>query len=217
MRIGKPQGKKKRKRSKLQTEKCHRPTGYKEEYDHIAGKACAIGARTTDLAAMFAVTEQTILNWMRDHPTFFGSIKDGRDYHDTNYVESSLLRRAKGYDKVTVEERLTKDGDVVECKKTTHYPPEVGAAIFWLCNRQPQRWKQISQARFQQLNVYGSGYQGMDAASKLNKKGKLIEGDVIDADSAREIVGALTESGALDTGLGVAGQADAGGADPKAN
>lgn len=175
-------------------------SGYDEKYDHIAEQACAIGANTNQLAQMLDITVPTLEKWKRDNYNFFKSIKNGRDKYDTEYVESSLLKRAQGYDKQLMEERLTKNGDVVECKKTIHVSPDVGAAIFWLCNRNPNRWKQVSQARFQQLNLYqGNG----EDKNKLNGKGKKIDGTV-NAGDAREIIQALHESGALpDTGFSV--------------
>lgn len=193
MRIGKGKNKVRKKMG--------RPMAYRESYNHIAEQACAIGATTVQLASILNVTQPTITNWMRDYSDFFLSVKNGKDRFDTEYVESSLLKRAKGYDKELIEERLTKDGDAVECTKTIHVSPDVGAAIFWLCNRNPNRWKQVSQAKFNQMNIYS----GDDLSNSKGKNGKDMRIDgTVNAGDAREIIQALHESGALpDTGFSV--------------
>lgn len=192
------------------------PTHYDEKYNHIAEQACAIGATTEQLATILNVTHPTILHWKRDYYDFFSAVKNGKDKYDTEYVESSLLKRAKGYDKALPEERLTKDGGVVECTKTIHVMPDVGAAIFWLCNRQPQRWKQISQAKFQQMNLY-SGNNGPGNGKGKNGKELQIDGTITPGDT-REILKALHESGAFnDTGFSVPESPITEGSDSKVN
>ena len=60
-------------------------------------------------------------------------------------VEAALYKRACGfeYDEVTVEEKLTRDGIVVEVKKVVRktVPPDPTSAMFWLTNRRPLVWK----------------------------------------------------------------------------
>jgi len=161
-----------------------------EQHCWIAEQACTIGATVDDLSRMFGVTIPTISRWMRDDYKFFIAVKNGRDRFDTEKVESSLLKRAQGYEKDITEERVTKDGKI-RCIKTLHFAPDVGAAIFWLCNRNPQRWKQIAQARFQQMNLYtGTGSE----QQKKTQEG----GEALDANGIREILAALKESGAIE-------------------
>lgn len=174
------------------------PTKYDPRYNHIARQACIIGAVEEDIARMLDVTITTVKNWKRDHYDFFVAIKQGKDIYDVEAVESSLLKRARGYDHEVEEERATREGDILKLSKVTHIPPDVGAAIFWLCNRQPERWKQISQAKFQQMNLY----QNTDSKGngKGNGKEHPIDGEIAPGD-VREILGALRESGAFDSGF----------------
>ena len=119
------------------------PTKYKKEYDEQAEKACAIfGADDKKLAEFFGVTERTINNWKKDHSEFFQSIKNGKDIYDTNKVEISLLERACGYEHEE-EKVFCHNGEIITHTQTKHYPPETVAAIFWLKNRHPDRWKDI--------------------------------------------------------------------------
>ncbi len=199
-----------KKKSTKNTRHSGQPTKYDNKYDSIAEQACAIGTTIHQLAKMFNVTQPTINNWMRDNETFFLSVKAGRDRFDTEYVENALLKRARGYKYTREVERVSKGG-VYKCSEEMHVVPDVGAAIFWLCNRQPQRWKQISQAKFQQLNMY----QG-NAPSKGNGKEKPVDGE-IGANDVREILNALHESGAMDSGLGLPESSTAKGTDTKAH
>lgn len=192
MRIGKPKNKKSTR---------GRKTEYSPTYCNVVEQACAIGAKIEDLSKILDVTQPTISKWMRDNYDFFLAVKAGRDRFDTEHVESALLSRAHGYDKEITEDKITKDGDTIACTKTIHVAPDVGAAIFWLCNRQPQRWKQISQAKFQQMNLYtGDQPAGTNGKGNGNGKEKPIDGPIEPGD-VREIYNALRESGAFDSGL----------------
>lgn len=60
-------------------------------------------------------------------------------------VEAALYKRACGfeYDETTWEEKVTRDGIVVEVKKVVRktVPPDPTSAMFWLTNRRPLVWK----------------------------------------------------------------------------
>lgn len=56
-------------------------------------------------------------------------------------VEASLLRRALGY--YHAEEQIfCAFGKVTRVKTVKHYPPDSTAMIFWLKNRDPERWRE---------------------------------------------------------------------------
>lgn len=120
-----------------------RPTKYKPEYDEQALKLCRLGATDKELADFFKATEQTINNWKIDHPSFFESLKVGKDEHDTKKVEGALLSRALG---VTLKETKVMGGggddeDPSAIETIKEIPPDSTACIFWLKNRNPDRWR----------------------------------------------------------------------------
>ena len=140
-----------------------RPTKFKEEFIEQAGKLCREkGYTDEDLAAHFNVSETTINNWKRGYLEFFESLKKGKDEFDAQVVEQSLLKRAIGYtyDEITkepvivvkgvVKASVIGEGETVEeaVEKslvitkviTKQISPDVVAQIFWLKNRQPDRW-----------------------------------------------------------------------------
>lgn len=116
-----------------------RPSKYKPEYSAQAYKLCLLGATDKDLAKFFEVEESTLNNWKKDHPEFLESIKEGKDQADA-VVAQSLFHRATGYSHKDVDIRMYK-GKIVTTPLTKHYPPDSTAAIFWLKNRQPEKWR----------------------------------------------------------------------------
>jgi hypothetical protein len=116
-----------------------RPTKYKAEYDKQAFKMCLLGATDKQLADFFEVEEQTVNNWKIDYPSFFVSIKAGKEDADYN-IAKSLYDRARGYS-CPEEKVFMSDGMIVTHDTTKHYPPDTTAAIFWLKNRQSKNWR----------------------------------------------------------------------------
>ncbi len=116
-----------------------RPTSYKVEYTEQAFKLCLLGATDANLADFFEVSEKTINTWKDAHPDFLQSLKAGKDEADAN-VGERLYQRAMGYehpeDKIFMHE-----GKPVVVPTVKHYPPDTTACIFWLKNRQRDRWR----------------------------------------------------------------------------
>lgn len=116
-----------------------RPTDYKEEYNEQAYRLCLLGHTDEELGVFFEVTEQTINNWKIQHPEFFESIKRGKQVADTKVAES-LYKRALGYEHPDVDIKMY-EGSIIETPLVKHYPPDTTAAIFWLKNRKPDKWR----------------------------------------------------------------------------
>lgn len=113
---------------------------YQEEYANQALKLCLLGATDKELADFFGVSEQTLNKWKKDYPEFLESLKKGKNIADAN-VAAKLYNRAIGYDCkatkfATFEGRITDTKEYIE-----HFPPDTTAAIFWLKNRQPEKWR----------------------------------------------------------------------------
>lgn len=117
-----------------------RPTKYKPEYARQAAKMCELGATDDELADFFEVTRKTLCNWKSKHKEFLRALTLGKEASDARVV-SSLYHRAMGYSHD--EERIvTQDGKPEIVTVTRHYPPDTTAAIFWLKNRDPEKWRE---------------------------------------------------------------------------
>ncbi len=138
-----------------------RPSKYDDAYPDQAGKLAKLGLTDAEMAAYFEVAESTFHLWKIEHPEFSESIKRGKVLSDAD-VADKLFERATGAEwheeqafklktvefdldtKVRVEtERI----EVISLKKAA--PADTAAAIFWLKNRQPDKWRdkqQVEQA-----------------------------------------------------------------------
>ena len=123
-------------------------------HPHLARWMTRCGLTDEMVAQEFGVTRMTIHNWRKRHPEFAEAMIEGKEVADAK-VEDSLYRRALGYDYQETHEEYSEgeDGKVYGRKVKVvdkHVLPDVQAAIYWLTNRQGDRWK----AR-QQLEVTG--------------------------------------------------------------
>jgi transposase-like protein len=169
---------------------------YKPEFDEIVYKICAeTGASNRQLIRIFGCAEQTFYDWRNKYPSFDQKLREGKDKFDSEHIEKSLVRRAKGF-RVTevIKEPLivkTEDGQnvVVDPQLTVTktitkvIPSDVNAIKFFLANRSPQRWKNANE--FQLTGKDGGAIQTavrhediLDIARQINaERAKLTEGE----------------------------------------
>lgn len=107
--------------------------------DEIANK----GLTDKQIAKMLNITEQTLNNYKQQYPLFFESLKKGKLIADNN-VEISLYQRAIGYSHPDVHITNYR-GKIIITPIIRHYPPDPTSMIFWLKNRQPEKWREKSE------------------------------------------------------------------------
>lgn len=112
---------------------------YKKEYDDLAYKFSLLGATDKQMGDFFDVTEQTINNWKKAHPSFFESIKKGKLPADAN-VAGALYKKACGFS-YPEEHIVYASGKPTIIKVEKYYPPDTAAAFIWLKNRADWRDK----------------------------------------------------------------------------
>lgn len=144
-----------------------RPTDYKPEYCEQVRKLCLLGATDKEIALYFGVTEATVNNWKTAYPEFIDSIKDGRENADNNVV-NSLYKKATGYD---YEEEVLVDVHGMNPKQETrnlkkHMPPSDTAIIYWLKNRQPEKWRDKKEVVFPDRIITGFEFEVTDNPEK---------------------------------------------------
>ena len=120
-----------------------RPTLYKPEHADRARELCARGATNPDLAGRFGVARSTIGQWIASHPEFAEAVQQGRDVTDATAVES-LFTRVTGYNH-QAEKVFLYRGEPRTATYTSHVPPETRACMFWLRNRRPEEWVEVSE------------------------------------------------------------------------
>ncbi|GKV89289.1 terminase [Pectobacterium carotovorum] len=117
-----------------------RPSAYREEFAEQARKLCLLGATDKELAEFFEVSEATINNWKLVHYEFLESIKRGKQIADGE-VADRLYQRAMGFIAPDIDIRVI-ENKIVETPLEKYYPPDTAAAIFWLKNRQKDKWRE---------------------------------------------------------------------------
>lgn len=126
--------------TKSQTQK----RGYKKEYAAQAYKLTLLGARLSDMADFFGVSERAVDKWMNERPEFSAKVKEARIIADAEVAES-LYKLATGFIRDEIELKVVSDGGGVSVVEQVpvkrYYPPNVKAALTWLKNRHPDKWK----------------------------------------------------------------------------
>jgi hypothetical protein len=117
-----------------------RPTEYKLEHCELAHNYCLLGATNEDLAEFFGVTRRTVDNWIAAEPAFAEAVRGARALADAR-VARSLYERAVGFSYRSTRTVLHR-GEERELSEAVYCPPDVRACIFWLRNRQRDRWSE---------------------------------------------------------------------------
>lgn len=125
-----------------------RPTKFDPAYVDAVCKLTRLGATDTEIADFFDVSERTLNTWKQKHPEFLQALKRGKWEADAR-VADALFRRATGYSHPDVDVRTVSLGnnrgsEIVQTPITKHHPPDTTACIFWLKNRQRNKWNESS-------------------------------------------------------------------------
>lgn len=145
-----------------------RPTDYKVEYNVQAYKLCLLGAKDSELADFFGIQESTLNNWKISFPRFMESLKKGKQIADAN-VADRLYQRAMGFEHDSEEIKVI-GIEIQRIPIRKIYPPDPTSAIFWLKNRQRDKWrdKQEIDAKVQTLIPIMGGLSKDDVHSDNN-------------------------------------------------
>lgn len=134
------------------------------------------------IAHNLGVAYSTFREYVKNYSALSVVLKRGKEVVDLE-VENALLKRALGfrYDEVTREltEQIDKDtGEskmvLAETKRVTkEVHPETAAAIFWLKNRRPDKWRDKQEVQ-QEIKHSGTVNNPMEGLTTAELK-KLIE------------------------------------------
>jgi transposase-like protein len=108
--------------------------------------ACRDGATVEDLCRLIGCGKVTFHKIKKEFFEFNELLKEGRTVADYK-VEAALFKRACGfeYEEEVKEVKMDANGSaeqVISVKKTKKIvPPDTGAAMAWLKNRMPEKWR----------------------------------------------------------------------------
>jgi len=120
---------------------------YKSEFAKMARILAEQGATDDILADAFSVSTSAIKGWYSAHPEFGTAVREGKNAVFDPKVERSLAQRALGYTVDTEEVKILANGAIIRYPVRKHFPPDTTACIFWLKNRNPEKWRDVQDYR----------------------------------------------------------------------
>lgn len=149
------------------------------------------GLQLAQVAKIVGVAVRRIHLWRRNDPTFHDLVREGYDIYNSRHVEASLLKRALGYD---VEETTEVDVEVfgktplgisvkVPAHKTVtrkcHIPPDVGAIVFYLTNRDRQRWANTQRTEREESHTFRRDFNFTFDVKKITTEELHVVRDIL--------------------------------------
>lgn len=166
------------------------------------------GMTGRQLAEVFGVSYETWTHWVGHYPDLKKAYWEGKDEFDGTHVENALLKRALGYQytevtrkSVRVRGRDSKGLNVsipaTEITETVkELPPDSKSAIFWLINRNRERWKLESNAKVSgHIDHNHSGVVASAQLENLNKDQLLALRDMINAQNEGTAIEITNDAG----------------------
>ena len=98
------------------------------------------GLTDEQLAHNMEIVPSTLYAWKQKHPEISEALKKGKEVVDIE-VENALLKRAKGFAYLEEKQEIDAAGRKTITKTVKQVAPDVGAAVFWLKNRRPDKWR----------------------------------------------------------------------------
>lgn len=128
-----------------------RPSNFGKVNKDAVKLMCERGFTDAEICQCLHIAESTWNRWKQDNTEFWESIKSWKAGADEE-VERSLYERACGYScpetkaqwvesSQITEDGLIKVGHWEYADMAKHYPPDPTSMIFWLKNRQPEKWR----------------------------------------------------------------------------
>jgi hypothetical protein len=126
--------------------KVGRPTKLNEDIKKRMIKYAEMGFTDKEMATVIGVTEQTINNWKLRDVEFFESLKAAKLEADEQ-VYRALFKRATGFKKTERKAFVVSKGadigaEIQHADVETEVDPNVTAQIFFLKNRQPDKFRE---------------------------------------------------------------------------
>lgn len=126
------------------------------------------GLTNEQIANNMGITVKTIYEWANKYSDFSDSLKRAKTIADEE-VENALYKKALGYTIALNKQKVTKDGIIVNCIEEMHIPADTTAQIFWLKNRQPEKWRD----KVEQSVTVDDHRENMKDFMEVIKSGKL--------------------------------------------
>lgn len=145
-----------------------RPSNYDPAFCERVKTFGKEGATDLETADYLEISVASLYRYKAEYPAFCEALKQGKAFAD-HRVEESLYHKAVGYTFDSEEIRVLRDGTVVRVPVREHVPPDTTAAIFWLKNRQPERWRDKTDHELTgKVEVTGIKWEVLESPSEVS-------------------------------------------------
>jgi hypothetical protein len=114
-----------------------------QEICNRARRLGLLGITNDQLCLQLRITNRTFNRWMRDFPTFASAVMQGKIEADS-YIAESLYNQGMGAKVNKTKVFYDPEAGVIEHKYEEEQPPVPSSTIFWLKNRHPKLWRDVS-------------------------------------------------------------------------
>lgn len=112
---------------------------FRDEFLTVAAVIYELGGTDVLVARAVGVSEETVSRWAKEIDGFRQVRSEAQRIADDT-VEANLFKRANGYS-YEAERVIVYKGCPMKVTHRVHVPPDPRSAIYWLMNRQAERWR----------------------------------------------------------------------------
>lgn len=160
------------------------PPDLYEAVERLAG----LGHTQAEIAAFLDVTPKTLQRWEKGCPDYNVAIVKGRarahvsvSRHLFDAARGQALRsetRSPVLDPAG-NRRLDAEGKPLERVTRTYHKPNLGAMVFYLCNREPRTWKNTQR---HEVETSGTGLRGLVLVVGDERVPITADAEIVDAE-----------------------------------
>lgn len=155
---------------------------YRPEMAEEAKRLCENGASGRDVARVLGISKTAMYEYAARYPEFRAALKVGKAVADDR-VERSLYDRANGYTYKEVKPFLDrKTNEIIYAEYEVTVPPEPQCLMFWLKNRRPEVWREVSR---QELTGAGGGPVQTDSYTQIDIARRIAHAMTLALDKPR--------------------------------
>lgn len=138
------------------------------------------GLTDEQIAHNMGISKTSFYDWKKKFPDISDTLKKGKEVIDFE-VENLLLKNARGYTytETKVERHVDENNNqVIDYTEYTRYSkPDTAAQIFWIKNRRPDKWREMSPEFKRKINA---------EADKAELEAEQIKMEIMEAKEAKE-------------------------------
>lgn len=137
--------------------------GYAPRMAHEAKELTLRRFSQNEVAEAMDVSVRTLRRWRMKYPDFDAGFEITDEDYDRR-IKRSVAERATGYT-IRAKRVFHHQGKVIEYELDEHVPGDLGAAKFWLTNRDPENWSDRREMRVDAAGAFAEMLASISGAT----------------------------------------------------